>query len=60
MEVSGQIHACRFVLKKRAYLYHVIGGWMGPRAGLGAVRKTGSRIIVIVVYIWLKKKPRLL
>jgi len=40
MEVSGQLHApTALAPRERAPVTHSIGGWMGPRAGLGAMVK---------------------
>jgi hypothetical protein len=40
MEVSGQFHAPgRFTTRERAPDTHWIGVWVGPRAGLDAVKK---------------------
>jgi hypothetical protein len=38
MEVSGQLHASdRFTPRERAPVTHLIGGWVGLKAGLDAV-----------------------
>jgi hypothetical protein len=39
MEVSGQLHAPAAYLQGKSPGTHWIGGWMGPRAVLGAVVK---------------------
>jgi hypothetical protein len=48
MEVSGQLHAQAALLSwERAPCTHLIGGWVGPRAGLDAVAKRRNPIIAL-------------
>jgi len=45
--MSGQLHspAGRLIPRKRASVTHCIGGWVGPKAFLDAVRASGTLFI---------------
>jgi hypothetical protein len=43
MEVSGQQHALAALPSSKGHWYLLVGGWVGPRAGLDGMEKQGRR-----------------